>query len=55
MSGREETLEKEINLLQNYIESNKIKANEKTEIFGTIEARKRELEKIIEYCTKGSI
>ena len=29
--------------------------SEKTEIFCTLEARKRELEKIIEYRTKGSI
>ena len=44
MSRREEELEEEINSLQNYIESNQI-----------IEARKSELEKMIEYRTKGSI
>ena len=55
MSRREGELEKEINFLQNFIESNEINPNEKTEISGTLEARKRELEKIIEYRTKGSI
>ena len=55
MSRREGELEKEINYLQNFIESNEINPSEKTEIFGTLEARKRELEKIIEYRTKGSI
>ena len=55
MSRREGELEKEINFLQNFIESNEINPNEKTEISGTLEARKRELEKMIEYRTKGSI
>ena len=55
MSRREGELEKEINFLQNFIESNEINPSEKTEIFCTLEARKRELEKIIEYRTKGSI
>lgn len=55
ISRREGELEKEINFLQNFIESNEINPNEKTEISGTLEARKRELEKIIEYRTKGSI
>ena len=55
MSKREGELEKEIIFLQNFIESNEINPNEKTEISGTLEARKRELEKIIEYRTKGSI
>ena len=55
MSRREGELEKEINYLQNFIESNEINPSEKIEIFGTLEARKRELEKIIEYRTKGSI
>ena len=56
MSRREGELEKEINFLQHFIESNEISPNEKkTEISGTLEARKRELEKIIEYQTKGSI
>ena len=55
MSRREGELEKEINILQNFIESNEINPNEKTEISGTLEARKRELEKIIDYRTKGSI
>ena len=54
MSGRERELEKQINFLQNFIESNEINPNEKAEISGTLEARKRELEKIIEYRTKGS-
>lgn len=40
--------------MQTFIESNEIKPNEKSEISGTLEARKRELEKIIEYRTKGS-
>jgi len=44
MSRREGELEKETN-----------EPNEKIEISGTLEARKRELEKIIEYHTKGSI
>ena len=55
MSRREGELEKEINFLQNFIESNEINPNEKTEISGTLEAGKREPEKIIEYRTKGSI
>ena len=55
MSRREEEVEKEINFLQNFIESNEINPNEKTEISGTLEARKWELENIIEYRTKGSI
>ena len=55
MSRREGELEKEINFLQNFIESNEINPSEKTEMFCTLEARKRELEKIIEYRTKGSI
>ena len=45
----------EINSLQNYIESNQINPNDKTKTFGILEARKSELEKIIEYRTKGSI
>lgn len=48
-------MRKKINFLQNFIESNEISPNEKTEISGTLEARKRELEKIIEYHTKGSV
>ncbi|XP_015767919.1 PREDICTED: orexin receptor type 1-like [Acropora digitifera] len=55
MSKHERELEKEIIFLQNFIESNEINPNEKTEISGTLEARKRELEKIIEYRIKGSI
>ena len=55
MSRREGELEKEINFLQNFIESNEINPSEKTEMFCTLEARKQELEKIIEYRTKGSI
>ena len=55
MSRREEELEEEINSLQNYIESNQINPNDKTKTFGILEARKSELEKIIEYRTKGSI
>lgn len=50
-----ENLRKKLIFLQNFIESNKINPNEKTEISGTLEARKRELEKIIEFRTKGSI
>ena len=54
MSRREEELEEEIISLQNYIESNQINPNDKTKTFGILEARKSELEKIIEYRTKGS-
>lgn len=43
MSRHEEELEKEIIFWQNYIESNKINPNEKTKVFDTLEARKREL------------
>ena len=49
MSRREEELEEEINSLQNYIKSNQINPNDKTKTFGILEARKSELEKIIEY------
>jgi len=55
MSRREEELEEEINSLQNYIESNQINPNDRTKTFGILEVRKSELEKIIEYRTKGSI
>ena len=55
MSRREEELEKEINFLQNYIDSSHMNSNDTTEAFGILEARKKELEKIIEYRTQGSI
>ena len=55
MSRREEELEKEINSLQNYIDSSHINSNDTTEAFGILEARKKELEKIIKYPTQGSI
>ena len=55
MSRREEELEKEINSLQNYIDSSHMNSNDTTEAFGILEFRKKELEKIIEYHTQGSI
>jgi len=48
-------LEKKINILHKYGDSKQMKPNEKRNIFGTLKARKRELEKITDYCTKGSI
>ena len=48
ISRREEELEREINLLQNYSESKQMKPNEKTKVFGSLEAQKREMETIIE-------
>lgn len=44
MSRCEKELAKEINFLQNYIESTEIHPNEKTEILGNLEAMKQEQE-----------
>lgn len=55
LSRREEELEKEINSLQNQIDRTFMQPNDKAEASGTLEAKKRELEKIIEYRTEGSI
>lgn len=55
LSRREEELEKEINSLQNQIDRTFMQPNDMAEASGALEAKKRELEKIIEYRTKGSI
>ena len=49
---REEELKKEINTLQNFIDSNESKS---AEALNTLATTKRELEEIIEYRTRGSI
>ena len=51
----EEELEKKINILQWQIDSGCNNANEKLEINIQLEQKTKELEKIIEYRTKGAI
>ena len=51
----EEELEKKINLLQWQIDSGCNNANEKLEINIQLEQKTKELEKIIEYRTRGAI
>ena len=55
MSRHEEELEKEINSLQRSIEANNMKKKDKEDAVNTLETKKSELEKIIEYRTKGII
>ena len=52
--GKEE-LEKNINILQKIIETNSSENQEKMQAFTELEVKKTELEKIIEYKTKGAI
>lgn len=55
MSRKEEELEKTINILQRQFESSSSNENEKIAILVQLEDKTRELEKIIEYRTKGAI
>ena len=55
ISRYEEELEKEINSLQRLAESSNIDENEKKGILGALDSKKLELEKLIEYRTKGTI
>ena len=55
MTRTEEGLEKNINILQNRIETNSSENQEKMQAFRELEVKKAELEKIIEYKTKGAI
>ena len=55
ISRREEQLEKEINTLQHLIDSNEINTTDRADVFNSLENKRRELESIIEYKTKGSI
>ena len=55
MSRHEEELEKEINSLQRSIEANNTKGKDTEDAVNTLETKKSELEKIIEYRTKGII
>ena len=54
-SRREEEIEKEINVLQELVESSNKGDREKEEASRDLEEKKTELEKIIEYRTKGAI
>ena len=55
MKRTEEELEKNINVLQKIIETNGSKNQEKLQASRELEVKKAELEKIIEYKTKGAI
>ena len=55
MKRTEEELEKNINVLQKIIETNGSKNQEKLQASRELEDKKAELEKIIEYKTKGAI
>ena len=55
ISRYEEELEKEINSLQRLAESSNIDEKEKKGILGALDSKKLELEKLIEYRTKGTI
>ena len=55
ISRYEEELEKEINNLQRLVESNNIEDRDKKGALHALDAKKIELEKIIEQQTKGSI
>ena len=52
---REEELEKKINILQRQIDSGCNNANEKLAINIQLEQKTKELEKIIEYRTRGAM
>ena len=54
-SRREEEIEKAINVLEEFIESSNKGDREKKEASRDLEEKKAELEKIIEYRTKGAI
>ena len=54
-SRLEENLEREINTLQCFIESNNMEETDKKDTLDALDTKKLELEKIIEYRTKGSI
>ena len=53
MSRREEELEKEINFLQNYIDSSHMNSNDTTEAFGILEARKKNWKRLLSTAHKG--
>ena len=55
LNRKEEEIERRINALQNLIESNHIGEQEKQDAFIEQEEKKTELERIIEYRTKGAI
>ena len=55
LNRKEEELERRINVLQNLIESNHIGEQEKQDASIEQEEKKAELERIIEYKTKGAI
>ena len=55
ISRYEEELEKEINNLQRLVESNNIEDADKKDTLHALDAKKLELEEIIEHRTKGSI
>ena len=55
ISRREEELEKEINNLQGLIETSNMKEKDKKDTLNALDSKKLEMEKIIEYRTKGSI
>ena len=55
ISRREEELEKEINSLQCLIEASNMKEEDKKDTLNNLDTKTLELEKIIEYRTKGSI
>ena len=55
LNRKEEAIERRINVLQNLIESNHIGEQEKQDAFIEQEEKKTELERIIEYRTKGAI
>ena len=55
ISRREEELEKEINGLQCLIETSNMKEEDKKHTLNALDTKTLELEKIIEYRTKGSI
>ena len=54
-SRDEEKLEKEINSLQRLIESSNMEGKDRKDTLDNLDTKKLELEKIIEYRTKGSI
>jgi hypothetical protein len=54
-SRHEEELEKEINSMQRLIESSNLEEKDKKDILDALDTKRLELEKIIEYRTKGSI
>ena len=55
ISRKEEELEKTINALQNLVDSNRIGEREKQSALNELEDKRIQLEKIVEYKTKGAI